>query len=87
MPEISTYHFENERRVHGYLLILLGVVRLDGLGLDYYCRVATGERTALGGDGARDVARGQAQCHRHGSGYRHSQILNRLHEALFLFFG
>ena len=87
MSEISTYHFENERRVHGYLLILLGVVRLDGLGLDYYCRVATGERTALGGDSACDIARGQSECHSDGSGDGHHQVLDGLPEAFFLNIG
>ena len=65
-------------------LIFLCVVGLDGLGLDDDGRVAAGERTALGGDGARDVARGQSQCHRHSRRNRQCQILNRLHKALFL---
>ena len=87
MSEFSTYHFENERRVHGYLLILLGVVRLDGLGLDYYCRVATGERTALGGDSACHIARGQSECHGDSSSDGHHQILDGLPKAFFLNIG
>ena len=71
MSEFSTYHFENERRVHGYLLILLGVVRLDGLDLDDDCSIALCERTALGGDSAGDVARGESECHSDGGGDGH----------------
>ena len=65
-------------------LIFLSVVRLDGLGLNDDGRVAAGERTALGGDGARDVARGQSERHRDGCGDSHCQVLDSLHEALFL---
>ena len=54
------------------VLILLRIIRLDGFRLDDDGCVATGQRPALGGDGSRDVARGQAQCHCHGSSYRHS---------------
>ena len=68
-------------------LILLGVVRLDGLGLDYYCRIATGKRAALGGDSACDVARGESECHGDSSGDGHHQVLDGLPEAFFLNIG
>ena len=44
-------------------LILLGVIGLDGFGLDDDGGVAAGEGAALGGDGAGDIARGESQCH------------------------
>ena len=69
------------------LLQFLGVVRFDGLGLDYYCRIATGERAALGGDSAGDVARGESKCHGDGGSDGHNQVLNGLLEALFLNIG
>ena len=66
------------------VLILLRIIRFDGLGLDDNCRVASGEGAAFGGDGTGDVARGQAHCHRDGSGNGYGEVLKSSDEALFL---
>ena len=65
-------------------LILLRIIRLNGLRLDDDSGVATGERTALGGDGARHIARGESQCHGNSRGHSQCQVLDRLDKALFL---
>ena len=54
-----------------YRLVFLCLVGLDGLGLDNDCRVAARERAAFGGDGARDIAGCQSQCHGNGCGNSH----------------
>ena len=68
-------------------LVLLRVIRLDGLRLDNDGRVAMGQRPALGGDRAGDIARGQPQSHRDGGGGSHCQVLDGADEALFLLVG
>lgn len=68
-------------------LVFLRVVGLDGFRLDDDCGVATGERLALGGDGARHIARGESQCHGNSRGHSQCQVLNRLNKALFLNLG
>ena len=69
-----------------FLLILLRIIRLNGLGLDDDSRVASGEGAAFGGDGAGDIARGESQCHRDGGGDGYNEVLNGLPQALFLNF-
>ena len=69
------------------VLVLFRVIRLNRLRLDDDGSIAASQRTALGRDGASDVARRQSQRHRYSRGYRHRQVLNRLHKALFLAFG
>ena len=66
-------------------LIFLGVVGLDGFGLDNDGGVAAGEGAALGGDGAGDIARGESQCHGDSGGDGHDEVLNGLPQALFLY--
>ena len=65
-------------------LVLFGIIGLNGFRLDDDCGVATGERLALGGDGARHIARGESQSHGNSRGYSQCQVLNRLNKALFL---
>ena len=59
--------------------LFLRVVGLDGFRLDNHCRIATGERAAFGGDGTRDIAGSQSQCHRDGGGDSHCQVLDSVH--------
>ena len=68
-------------------LIFLGVIGLDGLGLDDDGGVAAGEGAAFGGDGAGDIARGESQCHSDGGSDGHDEVLNGLPQALFLYIG
>ena len=53
-------------------LIFLGVIGLDGLGLDDDGGVAAGEGAAFGGDGAGDIARGESKSHRDGGSDGHN---------------
>ena len=69
------------------MLVFFRVVGLDGFRLDDDRGVATGERLALGGDGARHIARGESQSHGNSRGYSQCQVLERVSKALFLNLG
>ena len=71
----------------GIALQFLGVVGLDGFGLDDDSGVAAGEGAAFGGDGACDIARGESQCHSDGGSNGHDQVLDGLPQPLFLYIG
>ena len=66
------------------VLVLPCVVGFDGLRLDHDGSIAPSDRTAFGSDGTRDVAGRQSQRHRDRCSNSQSQVLNRLHQALFL---
>ena len=66
------------------MLVLFGIIRLDRFRLNDDRRITTGERTALGGDGARHIARGKSLSHGNSRSHGQCQILNRLNKALFL---
>ena len=68
-------------------LIFLGVVGLDGFGLDDDGGIAAGEGAALGGDGAGDIARGESQCHGDGGSDGDDEVLDSLPQPLFLYIG
>ena len=70
-----------------WTLQFLSVVGLNRLGLDNDSGIALCERTALGGDSACDIARGQSECHSDSGSDRHHQVLNGLPEAFFLNIG
>ena len=88
----TAYQCPSVRSVGGIIpaecrLILLCVIRLDGLGLDDDGGIAAGEGAAFGGDGAGDIARGESQCHGDGGSDGDDEVLNGLPQALFLYIG
>ena len=74
------------RTTVGDTLVLLSIVGFDGFRLDDDGCIATGERTAFGSDGTRDVAGRQSQCHRDRCGNSQCEVFDCLDEALFLSF-
>ena len=71
----------------GIALQFLGVVGLDGFGLDDDSGVTAGEGAALGGDGAGDIARCESQWHGDGGSDGHDEVLDGLPQPFFLYIG
>ena len=65
-------------------LVLFGVVRLDGFRLDDNCCITLGERTALGGNGARHITRSKSQGHSNRCSNSQCEVFDCLDKALFL---